>query len=284
MPPPEKLGRSGSSESLVSKLVQAGSVVGFLVAVAAVNLWRSAQAEHPVGALAASATASAPSGTATQAAERTLEEARQAAGAKDFKALALRLREIPEDSPLRQSPHYAALWTQWADAIEQKVDSLREENGRLKNPDRETPRALLTEIAEAPEVDPGRRQRAREALAQMVGAPEWTPVGSQRVIVEGATIEGAQAVIQKNRKPVRECYQKGLTINPDMEGRAAYKLVVNPRGAVTSATVTVSGSLLASVGACIKNHLRSLTFAEPSEGETATVSGVYTFIYSSKGK
>jgi hypothetical protein len=73
------------------------------------------------------------------------------------------------------------------------------------------------------------------------------------------------------------CYRSGLSAEPELRGRVAVGVVIDPRGGV--AAVADAGSDLPAPGvrACVINMFRTLSFPAPQGGGTASVSYVLAF-------
>jgi prophage DNA circulation protein len=127
----------------------------------------------------------------------------------------------------------------------------------------------------------GQATGATAATGQVaaVAAPKANVGGG--VTGKVGTVTNADRVIAGARARARACYQAGLNSNPDMEGRASFTLTLSPSGSVSSASVSVGGSLSGSVGSCIKAALSGLHFDSEGGG---SVSGSFSFVNSNKGK
>jgi hypothetical protein len=126
----------------------------------------------------------------------------------------------------------------------------------------------------------GQATGATAATGQVaaVAAPKANVGGG--VTGKVGTVTNADRVIAGARARARACYQAGLNSNPDMEGRASFTLTLSPSGGVSSASVSVGGSLSGSVGSCIKAALSGLHFDAEGGG---SVSGSFSFVNSNKG-
>lgn len=100
------------------------------------------------------------------------------------------------------------------------------------------------------------------------GPPEKAPSKrvTRRVQCNGSLDASAiQSVVSRNRRQVRNCYERALKANNTLQGRLMVRLTVGVTGAVNN--VTVGGTLRdASVNACVRNLAASWRFPKPTGG------------------
>lgn len=94
--------------------------------------------------------------------------------------------------------------------------------------------------------------------------------------VSGGTVGNASRVVAGMRAGFRACYQRGLSENPDAAGSITLTIRVGPGGEVQSVGGS-SGSLPASVVACVKARAQAAQFDAP-EGGAAVISVPVTFV------
>ena len=85
-----------------------------------------------------------------------------------------------------------------------------------------------------------------------------TPASSVDV-AGGLAKDQIRRVIRRNRAQVRHCYEQGLRLRPDLQGRIAVRFVVDPSGRV-SAVSAVANELTPEVGACVLGKVRGWSF------------------------
>src|SRR5690606_12392102 len=100
-------------------------------------------------------------------------------------------------------------------------------------------------------------------------------VGSAKVPV--GSVSNASRVVAGMRAGFRACYQRSLAENPDAQGSIHLTLRVGPGGEVQGVTASTTGSLPASVVACVKARASAGQFAPP-DGGSAIVKVPVTFV------
>lgn len=84
----------------------------------------------------------------------------------------------------------------------------------------------------------------------------------------------AQAVINENRRQVRNCYERQLKTNHQLQGTLSLHLRVGQNGQVTGAQV--GGSLRdPAVFSCVRNLAQSWRFPAPTGGNCAVISAPF---------
>ena len=94
--------------------------------------------------------------------------------------------------------------------------------------------------------------------------------------VTGGKIAGAESVIAGAKSRIRGCYQRALTLAPELQGKLVFEIGIGAEGTVAR-TCTSGEGLEEPVRDCIAGVLRSLAFASP-EGGSAKLSGHFTFV------
>jgi hypothetical protein len=95
--------------------------------------------------------------------------------------------------------------------------------------------------------------------------------------VAGGTVSDASRVVAQMRAGFRACYNRGLSENPDIEGKIALSIKVGPTGQVLSVTANKTGNLPASVIDCVKARANSASFSPP-QGGAAVVQVPVSFV------
>ncbi len=95
--------------------------------------------------------------------------------------------------------------------------------------------------------------------------------------VAGGAVSDASRVVAQMRAGFRNCYNRGLAENPDIEGKIALSIKVGPAGQVASVSATKTGNLPSSVVDCVKARANSATFAAP-QGGAAVVQVPVSFV------
>jgi len=111
------------------------------------------------------------------------------------------------------------------------------------------------------------------------GAKVAGPKGNANVggaNVSGGTVGNASRVVAGMRAGFRSCYQRGLAENPDAAGNITLTIRVGAGGEVTGVSGS-SGTLPASVVACVKARAQAAQFDAP-EGGSAVISVPVTFV------
>lgn len=92
----------------------------------------------------------------------------------------------------------------------------------------------------------------------------------------GGELEGASAIVQRNSRQVRACYERGLKQNHMLQGKVGLRMRVSKDGSVDA--VQVGGSLRdREVFSCIRNLAKSWKFAAPTGGRCAVLDVPYNF-------
>jgi TonB family protein len=87
--------------------------------------------------------------------------------------------------------------------------------------------------------------------------------------------EQVRDVVRKHINEVRSCYNAGLTLCPNLNGRVAIEFVIEPNGKVRSAEVLESTHKDTRVPACIAGAVERWRFPKPKDGKPVTV--IYPF-------
>lgn len=96
---------------------------------------------------------------------------------------------------------------------------------------------------------------------------------------ETRTTEVIQALVQENRKPVRECYEKARKQIPDLKGTMTIHFVLDPEGKVKEANLNVEKSEVKSpdIVNCAVAVIKKIKFPPSSRGMETTINYPYTF-------
>jgi hypothetical protein len=130
--------------------------------------------------------------------------------------------------------------------------------------------ALPPEPVSAPEPPP-----AETAAPPPAESP--TPSGSGGE--ETRTTEVIAQVIKDNRKPFRDCYEKGKQKIPELEGTLTLSFTLNPRGEVKTAELNKERSDIVEplVVDCSLSVLKAMKFPRSSRGMESTVNYPFDF-------
>ncbi|HVJ93561.1 MAG TPA: AgmX/PglI C-terminal domain-containing protein [Labilithrix sp.] len=133
-------------------------------------------------------------------------------------------------------------------------------------------------------VDPRFRPSTTGPLAPPdVGTKPFPTAPSETRSLKGVALIGASVAtppipdadrkLAMLRATFRQCYERGLRVDPGMTGKVVAKVAVGPSGAVLSAGLTPNTSSLSSdVVTCIATAFKRLKFdALGTEGSTLTV-------------
>lgn len=95
--------------------------------------------------------------------------------------------------------------------------------------------------------------------------------------VSGGSVSNAARTVAGMRAGFRACYQRGLSENPDASGSIGLTIRVGPGGEVISVSAKPSGTIPASVVACVQARAKSAQFSPPDGGSAVVVVPV-TFV------
>jgi outer membrane biosynthesis protein TonB len=104
-------------------------------------------------------------------------------------------------------------------------------------------------------------------------------IGGQPIILGALDKSLIDAVIKRNMRRIRYCYQRQLPKDPTLGGKIVVKFVISKDGSVSKASIRSSSMASPAVESCIANKVfRTLKFPEPKGGGIVIVS--YPFIFS----
>jgi hypothetical protein len=89
--------------------------------------------------------------------------------------------------------------------------------------------------------------------------------------------EVVQRIVRQNFGRFRFCYEKGLALNPSLEGRVAVRFVIDRSGAVSTASAESGGLPDPAVARCVAQGFLGLSFPPPEGG---IVSVTYPLMFS----
>jgi hypothetical protein len=95
--------------------------------------------------------------------------------------------------------------------------------------------------------------------------------------VSGGTVSNAARVVAGMRAGFRNCYNRALAQNPDVEGRISLSIRVGPGGEVQGVSAAPSGNLPDSVVSCVKARAQAAQF-DPPQGGLAVIQVPVTFV------
>ncbi len=120
----------------------------------------------------------------------------------------------------------------------------------------------------APNIDIGHQPTSEPG--PILGQPETTGALDREII---------QRVVRQHRREIRNCYERELQRNPDLQGRVIMQFVISGSGDVVSARVEESTMDNHEVGRCMTRRIRRWSFPEPDGGGIVRVN--YPFNFSS---
>lgn len=128
--------------------------------------------------------------------------------------------------------------------------------------------------------------RGRGTGVSGYGSGGFSPVGTDPIILGAIDKSLIDAVIKRNMTQIRYCYQRELTKNPDLAGKATIKFVIAKDGTVSSATVKTGEEdthwnhpeVGQKVGEAVCAQFMKFQFPEPKGGGIVIIS--YPFIFS----
>lgn len=96
---------------------------------------------------------------------------------------------------------------------------------------------------------------------------------------ETRTTDVIQKLVQDNRKPVRECYEKARKSLPDLEGMMTIHFVLDPEGKVKKAELNQERSQVKSpeVVNCAIDVIKKIKFPPSSRGMESTINYPFNF-------
>lgn len=105
--------------------------------------------------------------------------------------------------------------------------------------------------------------------------------GSQGFTVEGSIDrEGIRRTIHSILPQIKSCYERGLNLDPNLEGKIIVRFTIEERGMVRKASVPSSTLRNAKVESCVAERIRSQRFPDPPAGSAAEVD--YPFVFGSQ--
>lgn len=147
-------------------------------------------------------------------------------------------------------------------------------SGNAPKPSAPTP-ATTGPAAADPKVEP----TAEPGDGTNAPAGDETAPGADGGEVETRTTEVIQKLVQDNRKPVRECYEKARKQIPDLKGTMTIRFVLDPEGKVKEAVLNVERSEVKSpdVVKCSVEVIKKIKFPASSRGMESTINYPFTF-------
>lgn len=147
--------------------------------------------------------------------DKALQEARKLLARGAVVEAHLKLREIPKESSLRQSPVLKRIEERWADEMFRAAEH---------SPDPAERRLLLDAIAGSPDVDGARRSRAAEMSRELSKPPAWTIQDLPHEAdspERSATAGGAEGKRARRRRASPKSQRKASTLAPEPAGAAS---------------------------------------------------------------
>jgi hypothetical protein len=147
-----------------------------------------------------------------------------------------------------------------------------EPDAELPPPAEEPPRPVDVTNAGTPAADP--------ATGESTGAAAGTePSPAAGGAEETRTAEVIAQIIKDNRKPFRDCYEKGKQKIPELEGTLTLFFVLGPKGDVKKAELNKERSNIVEpvVVDCAVAALKGIKFPPSSRGMESTVNYPFDF-------
>lgn len=119
----------------------------------------------------------------------------------------------------------------------------------------------------------GLGDKAKKQISAEVKTASFTSQGS-------LSADSIRAVVERNIRGVKACYEKALTQQPDLQGKVVVKFTIGPEGKITEFSIEESTMGNKEVEGCILSRLRRWEFPKPDQGPV-TVS--YPFIFTASG-
>jgi hypothetical protein len=104
----------------------------------------------------------------------------------------------------------------------------------------------------------------------------FQPVEQEASVEGGLDREEIAAVIQRHLGQIRFCYEQGLQVKPNLNGRVAIRFFINASGTVSTANVSNTSLHSGAVEGCITSALKGWKFPEPRGGVIVKVT--YPFV------
>jgi TonB family protein len=119
----------------------------------------------------------------------------------------------------------------------------------------------------------GLGDKAKKQISAEVKTASFTSQGS-------LSADSIRAVVEKNIRGVKACYEKALTQQPDLQGKVVVRFTIGPEGKITDFSIEESTMGSKEVEGCILSRMRRWEFPKPDQGPV-TVS--YPFIFTASG-
>lgn len=129
---------------------------------------------------------------------------------------------------------------------------------------------------------------AGTGTGQGYGSGSGSTAGQKgRVAAATATTTGAglpsevvSRIVRANVNQFQYCYEKAMTKNPTLAGKVAVKFVIDPSGAVSSASAADTNIADADMVSCVVGTVKKMSFPQPDGGSPVVVT--YPFNFSSE--
>jgi len=112
--------------------------------------------------------------------------------------------------------------------------------------------------------------------AQVVQGPRGS-ASTGAASVAGGQVSNAARVVAGMRAGFRNCYNRALAQNPDVEGKISLSIKVGAGGEVTGVSAAPSGNLPDSVVSCVKARAQAAQF-DPPQGGLAVIQVPVSFV------
>jgi hypothetical protein len=104
----------------------------------------------------------------------------------------------------------------------------------------------------------------------------FQPIENEESVEGGLDRDEIAAVIQRHLGQIRFCYEEGLQVKPNLNGRVAIRFFINPQGYVSTANISSTSMHSNQVEGCIVGKLKTWKFPEPRGGVIVKVT--YPFV------
>jgi hypothetical protein len=137
----------------------------------------------------------------------------------------------------------------------------------------------LPETDSAPSSAPAADTAAASSEPEPLGPGEGQKAPPDKNAVETRTSEVIAQIVRDNRKPFRDCYEKGTKELPDLQGTLTLHFVLDPEGKVKKAELNQERSTIKApqVVDCAISVLKGLKFPASSRGMESVINYPFDF-------
>lgn len=117
----------------------------------------------------------------------------------------------------------------------------------------------------------------RRSRPRRVAESDVTIREGELTMIGPLSMEAIRAVIARHRAQIRYCFNKELTLAPDLGGKVVLRFTINERGYVASVIDTSNTTDSANLARCMRDRVRTWRFPAPRGGGTVIVN--YPFLF-----